>query len=285
MDELSHEYLSKFSSDITRVISHDVFALEELKKLRSERSTGEYCWTAKPIVLEYILKKYINANWAFYLDADAMFFSSLDDHLVRCTLPYIITPHNFSSSYKKLEKVVGSYNAGFVGIKNKTIGLEALKIWKQSCLSKCSSKPDVNTYADQKYLNEFGEISDLMEQFPSLLGVNVAPWNIEKFALSRGPNGLIMVDSEPLIFYHFQGLKLKKGSSTLYAGNYQLTDIVKENIYLPYITQLKGAFQLIRASIEGFNFGIESSPIGWRRVKEMSKKIIRPTKNLIDFNI
>jgi len=286
MDSFSYDYLSKIDSDRTIVVSHEKFAPSELKKLRSERSTGEYCWTAKPIALEFILENFADVKWAIYLDADAMFFNGLDEHIESIEPPFLLTPHNFSKNLKKLEKVVGRYNAGFVGIKNTVTGIKVLNGWRRNCLTKCSSKPDTFTYADQKYLNEFEKDSNSKCQPFGLTGVNVAPWNVNNYDLSISSAGSIVIGSEPLIFYHFQGMKLKKNApSCLYGGNINLKNFVVENIYLPYLQELSKAYQLIREDFKNFESGIEANKRGFKLLKDKTRSLFHPARNLLDIKI
>lgn len=286
MDELSSKYLDKFSDNQTIVIPHDEFASEALKQVRKTRSTGEYCWTAKPVALEFIFKKFQDVCWAFYLDADAMFFSSLDQYLGDYSAQIILTPHNFSVRFKRYENIVGSYNAGFVGIKNSPIGSDALRFWLSNCLNKCSSKPDSSSYADQKYLNDLSCYEDTKVHFPWLLGINVGPWNIEGYQIAKNKNSMVMIESVPLIFYHFQSLKLNKNrESSFYAGSYELKKDVKDLIYHPYVEALKAAYELIRHDLKNFNCGIFIDQSKNFRLKDIAKFLIRPLRNKMKIEI
>lgn len=286
MDELSCKYLTKFSDGKTIVISHDEFASEALKQVKKTRSTGEYCWTAKPVALDYIFNNFKDVCWAFYLDADAMFFSSLDQHLQDYSSQIILTPHNFSVRFKRYENTVGSYNAGFVGIKNTSIGSDALRSWLSNCLNKCSSRPDSSSYADQKYLNDLRYFEETKDHFPWLLGINVGPWNIEGYQISKGKSGMVMIESVPLIFYHFQGLKLNKNrDSSLYTGSYELNQNAKDLIYHPYVQDLKSSYELIRRDLKNFNHGISNDQCNNWRIKDIAKFLLKRSRNKMKIEI
>jgi len=100
------------------------------------------------------------------------------------------------------------------------------------------SKVDFNNtygrnFGDQKYLDYFLEI-DSSVQFISHPGMNVAPWNCEDL---RVVDGRLVHESEPLLFFHFSGLKTFPTLTAMGFAGYSKkpSKIVREHLYRGYI--------------------------------------------------
>lgn len=78
---------------------------EELLRVKPERTVAEYCWTATPFTIYYVIKKF-NFESCTYLDADVYFYLSLEiifdefgDNAI------LITEHRFVPKYIKEKKL------------------------------------------------------------------------------------------------------------------------------------------------------------------------------------
>ena len=94
---------------------------------------------------------------------------------------------------------------------------------------------------------------------PGMLG----PWNIESRRVEHGPDGTT-VDGEPLIFFHFMGLRIfTDGSFRASAGRFRITAKQRREIYTPYIAALR-SFERLAARLEpGFRQSLEPKE-SWR---------------------
>jgi hypothetical protein len=135
----------------------------------------------------------------------------------------------------------GRYNVGYISVRQDNEGLEALDWWRERCLEWCYDRVEPGRFADQKYLDRWPEMygNVLVLQHN---GANLAPWNLQNYVLSMD-SGKMLVGGNPLIFYHFQGLK--KINPNTYDTN--LRDwgsndfqLIVDLIYLPYIQELEG---------------------------------------------
>ena len=104
------------------------------------------------------------------------------------------------------------------------------------------AKNEDGKFGDQKYLDDwttrFSGIHVLRH-----LGGGVAPWNVRKYQITRGPR----VNDSPVVFYHFHNLKAyPDGSFNLAGGNYYLPDGAVKHIYLPFLRSLEESLQRVR---------------------------------------
>jgi hypothetical protein len=108
IDERSAELLDMLQLERSIVIRHEEFSSPELAKIQPLRNRGEYCWTCKPIAIEYLMGRIQNADWVVYVDTDMMFFSDPDAVLVGQAAHYLLTPHRFHRKFIGFEKGAGS---------------------------------------------------------------------------------------------------------------------------------------------------------------------------------
>jgi hypothetical protein len=83
-------------------------------------------------------------------------------------------------------------------------------------------------------------------------GIGLAPWNLASYRYSYD-NDRIYVDSDPLVFYHFQGLRavtrwLYDPAWRRYGRWLQPSANARHRIYVPYVRELRAAERRIRAA-------------------------------------
>ena len=177
----------------------------ELLVAKENRSLIEYYFTLSPVLPLYVLEHF-NADIATYLDADLMFFSSptvIYKELGDASI--LITGHRFPEQLKDLE-VFGRFNVQCQVFRNDETGLCCLRRWREQCLAWCYDRLEDGKFADQKYLDEWPELYGEHLVVSKHPGVGVAPWNVADAHLTYAVEGW-HVDNQPLIFYHFHGLK------------------------------------------------------------------------------
>ncbi|MGA9347289.1 MAG: glycosyl transferase [Anaerolineae bacterium] len=213
---------------------------KELLRAKGNRSQIEYYFTCTPSLLLYILRNHSEVDVITYLDADLFFFSSpspiyeeLGDNSI------LIIGHRFPPHLRHRE-VYGIYNVGFLSFRRNDEGLRCLHWWRDRCLEWCYDRVENGRFADQKYLD------DWPIRFPRVVvlqhkGAGLAPWNVAGYSI-RECNGSVLVDSDPLVFYHFHNLKMI--TRFLFdpdLGNYgaQFNDTLRRRIYGPYLRELR----------------------------------------------
>ena len=143
-----------------------------------------------------------------YLDADLMFFSdpeALFDEMGDASV--LITPHRFAPEYAH-HAINGIYNVQFLPFRRDERGLTTLNWWHDRCIEWCYYRLEDGKLGDQKYLD------DWPERFPGVhvlqhSGGGLAPWNISQYDVHEGPGGRVLVDDDPLVFFHYHRLQLR----------------------------------------------------------------------------
>jgi hypothetical protein len=244
LDDVALEELRR--RDLPEIIPHRLADLEawepRLKVARSDRSPVEYFFTCTPCLPLYVLDRHPEAAQVVYLDADLYFFADPTPLLSRLdTASVLLLGHRFPPHLIHLQKY-GIYNVGMVGFRNDATGRACLDWWRNRCLEWCFDRLEDARFADQRYLDEWPE------RFPGVAvatdkGANLAPWNVGGYVL-RSIGGRVLVDGEPLIFYHFHGVRPRsRRVFDLGLSEYDvlLGPVLQQHVYGPYLRQL-GSF-------------------------------------------
>jgi hypothetical protein len=238
MDKKSYDILSVLDLDALKLISLQAFEEgdEELLKAKQNRSRIEYYFTCTPSLQLFILNNFSEVDAVIYLDADLCFFadpSPIFEEIGNSSVAII--EHRFPPHLKD-RALYGIYNVGWLYFKRDENGISCLKWWRTQCNKWCYDWIEDGKFADQKYLdnwpNLFNNVMVVQHK-----GANLAPWNIENYNIDSR-NGNIEVDDQPLIFYHFHGIKHILGKlydSGLSDYRVRLSRMLLNNIYLPYL--------------------------------------------------
>ncbi|MEW9124566.1 MAG: hypothetical protein AB2421_17775 [Thermotaleaceae bacterium] len=236
MDEEVHDTLLKLHLKNVTLIPVHQLENETLLALKQERKLNEYCWTLKPVLLEYVFEHYPHVGLLTYVDSDIAFFNNpapiyneSDAHSV------MLSRHNYTKSLDSIEPLCGTYNSGFLVFKRDINGLDALKWWKKKCLDWCFDYVEKNKFGDQKYLDAMGYkfkgVGDIKTP-----GVNVGPWNDSRYKTNIH-DGSVYINNVKLIFYHFAGLRLL--SPEKFTLILTFNNALYQDIYVPYIKVLQ----------------------------------------------
>lgn len=258
----------------------------ELLAVKPTRQLIEYYYTCTPSILHYAFAHAPDAEWVTFLDSDLWFFRSPDLLFEQISAASVtIIPHNFTPRLRAYEKF-GLYNVGWVTFHRDAEGERCLEWWRTSCLEWCYGKLDGERYADQRYLNRFPELAPHI-CILAHKGCNLAPWNIGHYSVTL-QHGEVMIDEEPLIFFHFHGIQ--KWFDVFYfdphrAYGAQHTSEIRNHIYRPYIESLTGAEQTLKAYDNSVG-GRVVPPRGRRfagiDVKNVVRTMLRTTQRALD---
>jgi hypothetical protein len=219
---------------------------------KRDRALIDYYFTCTAALLAWLFATRSEIDVLTYVDADVYFFGSpgflLEEFRGSSVL---IVPHAFSDRNRHLERF-GRYNVGWLTFRRDASGLACLAWWRRSCLDWCRDEAGEGRFADQKYLDEFpARFSGV--RIVAHPGVDVAPWNLDRYRISLEPDGAPRVDGEPIVFYHFHGLRrlapfLWKTQTRQFGA--RLTRLVRRSIYAPYLAALDAAETTIRPLLE-----------------------------------
>jgi len=274
-DDFTYDVLSKLNQPNLKPVALADFERDDpaLAQAKQNRSRVEYYFTCSPAWPLYLLNRHPDIDLITYLDADLYFFAdpapifdALGDNSI------LIIAHRFPERLRHLESH-GVYNVGFLSFRNDAVGRECLHWWRERCLEWCYDRPEGGRFADQKYLDDwptrFAGVVDLQHK-----GANLAPWNFMNYTIQPSPpaplpqgegsrppapgdreHQSLTVDGQPLIFYHYHGLKIF--NRWLYdpgTANYgPMPFALRHQLYPPYIRALKAAERWLRERIPGID--------------------------------
>ena len=222
----------------------------ELAAAKKNRSQYERYFTCTPAWTLYLLESVADSGRITYLDADMLFFEDVQpvfDELGDGSI--LIIPHRFSENVRDRE-VYGNYNVGLLTFRADDAGRACLKWWRERCIEWCYDRLEEDRFADQKYMDRWPELFSNVIVLQHI-GVNTAPWNFSNYEFTRRGDR-IYVDEQPLILYHYQGLKLINGW-LCDPGVHQYAEMppaTLEMIYSPYLNALRKGWQRLRINVK-----------------------------------
>ncbi len=282
LDDESHELLTELDMpEIFPIVLKNFEADDEaLLAAKQGRSKIEYYFTCTPSLPLYILRTWPEVDRITYLDADLFFFSSPEPLFEELKSGSIaIIEHRFPPKLRHNE-IRGIYNVGWLSFRRDYWGLSCLNWWRDRCIEWCYDRTEDGRYADQKYLD------DWTTRFQNVVvlehkGANLALWNLANYQLNLANNDAVMVDEQPLIFFHFHGLK--KLTGWLYNPGWSHYGVVpsrilREFIYEPYIQELFRVSNELLATqdIDAISYSVRGRPIEINeRIKHLIRRIYR----------
>jgi hypothetical protein len=181
----------------------------KFKNVQTQRTRVEVYFTATSILISFLLRVTAKSSKGItYLDADLIFYDPIEPiHQDGWPFSAQIIEHRFSDDC--LDKLkYGRFNVGWVSIANNEIGRDISNDYMFDCLAWCYDRLEKSKFADQKYLDYWVDLYDgvyVLER----KGANVASWNIRRYKFER-LGERFYVDEEPLLFYHFHGVRRTK---------------------------------------------------------------------------
>ena len=278
IDKKTKYILEKINISNIKCVEISKFEDEALLEAKKDRTKAEYCWTLASSFTWYVMEEFKHINLITYLDADLLFYSSLEPIFKEiCNSSIAIIEHRFSPAFKNLE-INGRFCVEWNSFKRDKEGLKCLNIWKKQCLEWCYYKLEDDKLGDQKFLDEWPikyKSCHIIKEF----GAGIAPWNYSQYEIKNmHPN--IKINGRNLIFYHFHQFKiLQKNKFFRLAEIYRSNKKEPDAIYKFYEEQILISLDQIRSIDSNFISGIEKNH---NLIKEKIKIFIpRYFKNLI----
>lgn len=257
VDQEAYQVLTKLKwNNLKATLDEELGA--DILALKKERRIHEYCWSLKGLWLETIFQKYPKVKRVTFMDSDLYFwedpeliFKAQSDCSVLLSREEKYSPKWRASFVKRLTRLTGEYNSGFISFKRDEMGMACLSWWKEKTIEACRIDPRKGIFGDQRYLNEmpkvFSNICDITTP-----GVNVGIWNYRKYTFSE-KDRRVFIDQTPLIFYHFTGVRVIKHENEV-----ELVHETHENtpfvltLYQNTLTQIVMVVKQLEPDFDGF---------------------------------
>jgi hypothetical protein len=172
----------------------------------------EACTAVKGPLLRGLLDQ--GAERVVYLDPDIAVFGSLEplcrlleDHSILLT-PHQLTPEKSPQAIIDNEICSwshGTYNLGFLAVRNDSNGQQMAKWWDERLQSYCTDDKADGIFVDQKWCDLVPARCDGVHVIRDP-GYNVASWNLSHRRLEFDGQGGALVNGVPLRFFHFTKL-------------------------------------------------------------------------------
>ena len=259
-DDLTFDNLEKLAQPNLRPVRlREVEASDpRLSEAKANRNRLEYLWTLSPVWPHYLMNRHPEIEMMTYLDADLFFYSSPDpvweeigDKSVSI-FSHRHLPHELHLTQH------GIYNVGWCSFRRDETGLKCLNTWREQCVEWCYDNAETGLYGDQKYLDEwpalYGDALCIIEH----VGAGVAPWNWTRYHFERRGETLLC-DGEPLIFFHFHGLRIFNSwlYDTFYTSNTHaiMPAPTRQKLFDPYMNAMRATAQWVRKAGGNVDFG------------------------------
>ncbi|MDB5799502.1 MAG: glycosyl transferase group 1 [Rhodocyclales bacterium] len=175
----------------------------------------EFNTAVKPWALQHLLKGH---QHVIYIDPDIRLYRAPSEvhHLLTAGADIVLTPHLLAPLNDDLLPTeldirrAGTYNLGFCALRDSKNTHDFLDWWQSKLRHDCVVKVDEGIFVDQSWIDL---VPGLFENVAVLRhpGYNVAYWNLGQREFSRhAASDEILVNGQPLVFFHFSGLELQK---------------------------------------------------------------------------
>ena len=239
MDRATFHALDALALEGLRPVPFEDVADERLRQASKDRTVKEFSVTCKSFFTLWLLRQNREIELLSFVDGDLFFFSHpglLLDQMGQGSVA--VTEHRFPARLEPhTSRDYGVFNGGWVCFRRDARGLACLEDWCGRCLEWCFDRVEDGKYGDQKYLEEWPRRFDGVVVLKHK-GANLAPWNVEDYRI-RLRDGQVMADDDPVIFYHFSGLRRVR--RWLYQSGLMLPaeGALRKWVYRPYLRTLE----------------------------------------------
>ncbi len=185
-------------------------AIPNLEGFLFKYSVLEASTAAKPYFLLHLFKSY-SIRKLLYLDPDIQVLSSLDslsaaldDSNVLLT-PHLTSPLPLDGGNPSDHTILqaGTYNLGFLGLRNSEVSRKLLDWWHEKLYHQCIISFERNLFVDQRWMDLVPGLFDGVRICRDP-GYNIAYWNLHERKVAAKA-GAISVNGKPVYFFHFSG--------------------------------------------------------------------------------
>lgn len=215
----------------------------------------------KPFFLEYFCN--MGFKNIMYIDPDIYFTGSMENLLNKLNdYDIILTPHTvmpYPDSYNPDDLAIlraGSYNLGFIAIRNTNNSLRMCRWWESKLFDLCKNNLPEGLFVDQKWMDLVPSMFDNVYIEKSKV-YNVAYWNLHERTVYK-ENGIWLSNGDALVFFHFSGMPIHNTQEiSKHQNRYKLTDFPNmEDLFEEYRKQvLEHGYDVFRQVCNNYYYG------------------------------
>lgn len=201
------------------VILANEIGIPDFESLWEKYNIIELNTCVKPFFLEYFTNQYKDLSYLMYFDPDTFVFGNIADIEAEfidgkeiILTPHILTPIPLDGKMpnEHLFLNFGTYNLGFIGIKNPSNNISFFKWWGERTYNIGFDRVSEGLFVDQLWMN-FTPIFYSNTVVSKNAGLNMGPWNLHERFLSKNSEQKWIVNKNiELVFYHFSNYKFSK---------------------------------------------------------------------------
>lgn len=183
---------------------------------------------AKYVGLMHVLSNSQSADFCVFSDCDILFLADTE-HAIEdiAGKAMLLTPHQLGPSTDSAEHeylLHGWINAGFITVNRDNQATMKILQWLVSRISRRGFfAPELGLSCDQTWVSLIPNLFSDHVVVCHRVGYNVAYWNLHE-RLIEGAGQEILVNGEPLVFFHFSGYLGAPAGQISKHFNYQLTE-------------------------------------------------------------
>lgn len=238
VDDDVHAALTKLNLPNARLLQLSTLETPELLAVKPTRSNGEYCWTLTPFAPRFVFDADSGVARVTYLDADMWFRKSPNQIFSEFDASgknVLITDHAYAPEHDQSASS-GQYCVQFMTFTREG-GETVRKWWEERCIEWCFARLEEGKFGDQKYLDDWP--TRFTDDVHVLVNkeLTLAPWNATRFPYGNA------------VTWHFHSFRIASvsGKSLLAIyGSYLLPKCTRENVYQPYLKDLRAAIECIK---------------------------------------
>lgn len=238
---------------------------EALMRTRPARTNTEFAMSTKSAFMSFLLTsgRVKEGDALILTDVDIHFFPGAWDYFesMHRSSQYSIfmTPHNFPPHKRYLIPEVGYYNGGFIYFRINKESSACIHLYAKEATEWTYLWHDYDNdrHSDQKFMDKWGKLYPGLHEVTHK-GVNVGTWNIENYKVTEDSKGNFFVDGDPLVCYHYHGLKIyfdRKGKIRPYP-----ISVYHKKIYDIYITSLQKAHEQLLSVNPNWKYSLSPNP-------------------------
>lgn len=265
-DDTAYNILDKLDYKNIMIYHPTHFENKELLKVKASKvKRYEYYWACNPFLTRKVLLEQ-DTNFISSCDCDLMFFQSPEVIFKELgNADVLIQPNNFSFQFVNDFVRVGYYCTSFQCFRKNKNSKKILDWWHERTMEWCSSKFEGGKFGEQKYLDNWRTQFKNVREIANI-GTNVAPWNIQKYDVTKHNDSIMLNDNYSLVYYHYHSLRINlKNYRCVITGDrhnyYPIPPKVVEIIYKPYIKLLKETIKELK-NIKEYRDYVQINPEG-----------------------